>query len=80
MTDQYNITPESARFKSGQKYINIIYEVNNMGDNTPPYFTPFEVLKASDVTLPHSTVIVCCVYILNNSFDNVGHTALPTSI
>ena len=51
-----------------------------MGNNTPPYFTPFKVLKASDVTLPHSTVIVCCVYMLNNSFDNVGHTALPTSI
>ena len=49
-----------------------------MSGKTPSCFTLFEVFKTLDVTLSHLTVLVCCVYRLNNSYNNVGHTPLPS--
>ena len=35
--------------------------VNNIGDNTPPCFTPLETVQYSDIQLPHFTHNICLV-------------------
>ena len=39
-----------------------MYVTKSLGDNTPPGFTTFKMLKKSEVNLPHSTKSNCVSY------------------